>query len=193
MCILFKIRNFSHAAGNFSRLANQIDEFDENFRVVTRRYTRKLGENFSPDQSGSGQIGAQRETDSNHQRHTKMTKSTIQSLELSSKTHLTEVIEEIPFKVKSNMVDMENIEKMNFSGWSRPIEGGLGDKRAERRVQNFKLTPWYQEQDKPSILEILRCAHDRKILAINFGYPISKRQNQNFKNQEFLPSICSYR
>ena len=91
MCILFKIRNFSHAAGNFSQLANQIDEFDENFRVVTRRYTRKLGENLSPDQSGSGQIGSQRETDPNHQRHTKMTKSTIQSLELSSKTHLTEV------------------------------------------------------------------------------------------------------
>jgi len=128
MRIILKQSSSSYSPADFTKYATDIDTIDEKFIVLKRRYTRRLetenlSENICPDSN----------------RHAKVTKSSIQSLELSSKNDLTEVISSIPVNILSNEISEKDLGTISFSGSAKPIEGGLGDARAVRKA-GFRMS-----------------------------------------------------
>lgn len=108
----------SYLPADFTKYASDSvcsDEIDSDFIILKRRYTRKL------DSIALSDICA---FDKNQ--HSKTTKSSIQSLELSAKNDLAELISTIPVTVESVEIDRSELDQICFVGNAKPIEGGLG-------------------------------------------------------------------
>ena len=101
--------------------------------VITRRYTRKI--NDKSEKSWNSQDSEDKKLENSLDRHTKASKSSIQKLELSCKVHLKDIIDTKLTEVKpfSQLVSAPDLEKVQFEGMAKPLEGGLGTDRAIRK------------------------------------------------------------
>ena len=136
------------ASSDWSKLFANKNEFDkmlekwkehedvieyENNRifVITRRYTRK----YQSDKSWNSQESEDKKMENSLDRHTKASKSSIQKLELSCKVHLEDIINTKLTEVEpiSQVVSSPDLDKIQFIGMAKPLEGGLGAERAIRK------------------------------------------------------------
>ena len=129
MCSVLKRGHSRHSPADFSKYASDQDEIDDKLIVLKRRYTRKL--------ESVGEYTSS-ETQSFKNQHAKSTKSTIQSLELSSKNHLKDLVDNLPFVVESNEIATEDLAGISFVGAAKPIEGGMSGERANRKEGQLK-------------------------------------------------------
>ena len=107
-------------------------EYENNrIRVITRRYTRK----YKSDRSWNSQESEDKKMENSLDRHTKASKSSIQKLELSCKVHLEDIINTKLTEVEpiSQVVSSPDLDKIQFVGMAKPLEGGLGAERAIRK------------------------------------------------------------
>ena len=130
MCKIEKLKKEKYFRNqNFEFLFNQdvksIEFENDGITYITRRYTRKTG-------------SSQPDIEIDFERHSKVTKSTLERLELSTGRDLDQILELIPRQPKSEKIKNYSLEKINFSGMAKPIEGGLGTDRAERKEQQLK-------------------------------------------------------
>ena len=145
-----KIKRLQEIIESWSQLFHNKNELDEKLKewkehddiieyennricVITRRYTRKITD--KSEKNWKSQDSEDKKIENSLDRHTKASKSSIQKLELSCKVHLQDIINTKLTGVEpiSQVVSAPDLDKIQFEGMAKPLEGGLGVERAIRK------------------------------------------------------------